>query len=208
MGWLLASVSLLLAAAAAYAWMNWLVLAPLDVAVSLDAPFHTERRIALRLSDRYFLYLLVDRHDAAFSQLRSLVGGAYGQTIEVDGVRKDAGEPPGVRIPIEWWLRTPEGDAVAGERNEVLGANSWSNKDVGRLLYKGDLPAGRYIFGAKLRDGIAEFHGIRARVVLNVDPKNLHSVMGASYWWATLFIPVALVGSLATGVFGLWRWMR
>jgi hypothetical protein len=143
----------------------------LDEPVSVDSPFHMVRNIGVTPGGRYFLWLTFDRRDASFERLRFLVGGAYGQRIEVDGVLRDSGEPPGMRIPVRWSLRSPTGVPVAEAQGDTLGAHSWSSREVGRLLYEGDLREGDYEFRATLADGISEFRGIRARLRLEREPK-------------------------------------
>lgn len=143
----------------------------LDEPVSVDAPFQMAKNIAVTPGGRYFLWLVFDRRDASFERLRALVGGAHGQKLEVGGVQRDAGEPPGLPIPVRWSLQTPAGVAVAEAQGEVLGSNSWSSQEVARLLYKGELRAGDYEFKAILDEGISEFRGIRARLRLEREPK-------------------------------------
>jgi hypothetical protein len=143
----------------------------LDEPVSIDAPFQMVRTIAITSGGRYFLWLAFDRRDATFERLRTLVGGAHGQTIEVGGALRDAGEPPGLRIPVWWSLQTQAGLPVAEAQGDVFGANSWSSQEVCRLLYTGDLPAGQYEFKATLAEGVGEFRGIRARFRLEREPK-------------------------------------
>ena len=143
----------------------------LDEPVSVDAPFQMVKNIAVKPGGRYFLWLAFDRRDASIERLRTLVGGAYGQKIEVGGVLRDAGEPPGLSIPVRWSLQTSAGERVAEAQGGVLGANSWSDQEVGRLLYQGDLRAGGYEFKATLDEGISEFRGIRARLRLEREPK-------------------------------------
>jgi len=83
----------------------------------------------------------------------------------------DAGEPPGLPIPVQWSLRSPTGALVAGAESDILGAHSWSSREVGRLLYDGDLRAGDYRFTATLAEGIVEFRGIRVQLRLDKEPK-------------------------------------
>ena len=208
MTWAAATVTLLLSAVIAYAWKSWLTAAPLDEPVTVADAFHFERLVTLRVSDRYFLELFFDREDATFEKLRSLVGGAYGQELEVDGRLIDAGEPRGLRVPVEWSLQSAAGEVVVFGPSDGLGANSWSGAEVGRLLYQGDIAAGDYTFSGTLRAGIPEFKGIRAHLRLGVSPKHTHSRLMGTYWLATMFIPVALLLSIGTTVFGLWAWLR
>ncbi len=208
MPWVIASVVLALSAVIAWVWMSWIATAPLNEPVSVSEPFTLQRPIALRLSDRYFLELQFDRRDASFERLRSLVGGAHGQKIEVNGQLVDAGEPPGIQIPVEWSLKDSKGVLVASGRSNSLGGNSYSSSEIGRLLHQGDFEAGQYTFSAALPKGITDFRGIRAYLRLSVEPKNSHSRTMGVYWLATIFIPVAIVASLGTGIVGLWAWLR
>ena len=143
----------------------------LDEPIAVDAPFQVVRDISLAIAGQYFLFLAFDRRDASFERLRSLIGGAYGQKIEANGTLVDADEPPGLPIPVRWALRSPTGAVLAGEQSDVLGAHSWSSREIARLLYKGDLRAGHYEFTAALAEGISELSGIRARLRLEREPK-------------------------------------
>ena len=139
---------------------------PLDVPVEIDAPFYVEREIALDASGRYGLFLVCDRRDASFERLRQLLGGAYGQKIEVNGMLHDANEPAGLLIPVHWLLQTRT--VTAGEaESATLGAQLHSKAEVGRLLYVGDLAAGECKFMAQLGKGIPDFCGIRCRFRLD-----------------------------------------
>ena len=208
MPWIVATVALVLSVVIARVWMSWLTAARLDQPISVAGAFHFERPVTLRVSDRYFLELCFDRRDATFETLRSLVGGTYGQKLEIGGRLLDAGEPPGLPIPLQWSLQNSAGDIVASGRSDVLGANSWSAAEVGRVLYQGDLDAGHYIFLSELTNGIPEFLGIRSHLRLEVSPKHTHSRLMATYWWATMFIPIALLVSIATAIAGLWTWAK
>ena len=143
----------------------------LDELVAVDAPFEMVKDVSLEIGGRYFLWLAFDRRDASFERLRALVGGAYGQKIEANGALVDVEEPAGLPIPVQWALQSPSGALVAGERSDVLGAHSFSSREVARLLYKGDLRAGNHKFSATLVEGVGEFRGIRARLRLVREPK-------------------------------------
>jgi hypothetical protein len=142
-----------------------------DVPVCVDATWCIDRRITIRRSGRYFLFLAFDRRDAPYEQLRALVGGAYGQKIEVDGVLVDAREPPGLPVPVEWSFRTNDNVVVARGDSQVLGGNSFSGDETARLLYSGYFAARDYCFGAELHHGITAFRGIRAHLRLEPEPK-------------------------------------
>ena len=139
---------------------------PLDVPVDMDAPFDVERDLTLDTPGRYGLYLAFDRRDASFARLRDLIGGTYGQKIEVNEILTDANEPPGLAIPIKWELQTNT-ETVAEEQSLTLGAHLWSEAEVGRLLYCGDFAAGGCKFKARLAKGIPELRNIRCRFRLD-----------------------------------------
>jgi hypothetical protein len=206
MNWAIASLLLLLAAVTAYLWMRWITVPPLDEAAIVGSSFRIERTIAVRVSDRYFLELRFDRRDASLDALRSLVGGAYGQKIERDGQLVDAGEPAGLPVPLHWSVRdTSSRTVVASGESDLLGANSWSAAEVGRLLYQGDITAGRYTFAAELASGLPEFRDVRARLVLSLSPSHAHSRVMGMYWLAALFVPLALLGFVVTAAVAVWK---
>ena len=134
-----------------------------DGAVSVDAPFNFEREFQLRSAGRYCLYLTFDRRDAPVERLRQLVGGAYGQTIEIDGKHVDIGEPPGVPVPLDWELRG-RNTVILRSQAVALGAQLWSEAEVRRLLFCSDLTAGDYKLEVELSEGVPEFRGIRTRL--------------------------------------------
>jgi hypothetical protein len=177
--------------------MRWFTSPRLDEPISIATPGRFERPVYIPVSDRYFLYIYFSRKDATFATLRAIVGGAYGQKIEVDGKLIDAGEPPGLAIPLRWSLQHAASGAVAAFGESLnLGCNSWSADEVGRLLHKWDIDAGRYIFKGELLRGVPEFQGIRARVVLALSPKHGHSWAIGVYNWPLLFLPLALLGAV------------
>ena len=198
-----ASIALLLISLVFIAWGRWITSPRLEQSVSVATPCQFERPVRIPVSDRYFLYLYFNRKDASFETLRLLVGGAYGQTIEVDGKHIDAGEQPGLQIPLHWSLRRADSDsATASGESAKLGSNSWSADEVGRLLHQCDIDAGRYIFRGELLRGVPEFGNIRARVVLELSPKHAHSWAMGVYWWGSLLMPFALFGAVLTALVG------
>jgi len=205
--WAIATFALLASAVAASAWTKWLTAPRLNEPVSIATSFSLERPITLRVADRHLLELLFDRRDASYPAMRALVGGALAQKIEREGRLVDAGEPSGLLIPLEWSLRTQAGSVVAQGRCDVLGSNSWSSTDVGRLLHQADFEAGEYMFSAARSAGIPEFQGVRVRVRVSVEPKLSHSRLMSTYWLAKAYIPAALFASLATGTVALWTWL-
>jgi hypothetical protein len=208
MPWAIATGILIFSAAIAHAWKYWLTAAPLDEPVSVSEAFSLERPVDLHVSERYSLELRFDRRDASFEKLRTLVGGAYGQKIEVNGHLIDAGEPLGLPIPVEWSLKNASGSVVVSGRSDVLGSGGWSRAEVGRQLYRGDLDAGQYTFSASLPKGVVQFHGIRAHLRLSFEPKLAHSRLMGTYWIASLVILVAIPASIVTGLLALWAWLK
>lgn len=204
--WVAASVGLLLVALGAYRWKQWVTTAPLDEPVVLAQPVKLVRSISVRASDRYFLELFFDRRDASFEALRSLVGGVHGQRIEVDGRLIDANEPPGLLIPLVWSLRDEEsGRVVAGGTADALGSNSWSAQEVGRVLYQGDVEAGRYTFSAELAAGIPAFERLRSHLKLSLSPMHSYSVAMRTYWLSAAVLPLAALGFVVTAAVAVWK---
>jgi len=199
----------LLSSVALYAWMRWITSPRLDQPLSVVTQDQFELPVRIPVSDRYFLCLYFNRSDASFETLRSLVGGAYGQTIEVDGKGIDAGEPPGLPIPLRWSLQQiHSGSVAASGESAKLGANSWSSNEVGRLLQQFDIDAGRYTFKGELLCGMPEFRNIRTRLALELLPAHGHSWAIGLYWWGSLLVPTTLVGAILTAVAGaivLWK---
>jgi hypothetical protein len=206
MNWTIASLLLLFAAVAAYLWMRWITAPPLDEPAAVASPFKFERTIAVHVSDRYFLELRFDRRDASFEALRSLVGGVHGQKVEKDGRLVDVGEPAGLLVPVLWSVRDADSRMViASGSSDVLGSNSWSAAEVGRLLYQGDIEAGRYTFAAELVSGLPEFRDIRARLLLSLSPPHTQSRIMGMYWLSALFVPLALLGFVVTAAIAAWK---
>ena len=207
MVWTVTSVALLLSAMALIAWMRWITSPRLDQFVSVATHWQFERPVRIRVSDRYFLYIYFSRKDASFEVLRAIVGGAYGQTMEVDGKRIDAGEPAGVPIPLRWSLRHAEtGSVVASAQSVKLGSNSWSADEVGRLLHQCDIAAGRYIFRGELLRGVPEFRNIHARLVLELLPKQAHSRVMGVYWLGSLLVPFTIIGAALAALAAIVLW--
>jgi len=199
----IASIALLLISLAFITWGRWITSPRLEQSVMVATPCQFERTVRIPVSDRYFLYLYFNRKDASFEALRSLVGGVYGQTIEVDGKHIDAGEPPGLVIPLRWSLRRADSDLVtASGESAKLGSNSWSADEVGRLLHQCDIDGGRYIFKGELLRGLPEFGNIRIRLVLGLSMKHAHSWAMGVYSWGSLLVPFALVGAVLTALVG------
>ena len=203
MAWIGTSVALLLTSAALFAWMRWITLPRLELPLSVAVSGRFELPVRIPVSDRYFLYLYFNREDASFETLRTLIGGAHGQKIEVDGKLIDAGEPSGLPIPLRWWLRRAESGLLAafGE-SDKLGSNSSSANEVGRLLHQFDIHAGRYTFTGELLGGLPEFRHIRARLVLELLPKHGHSWATTIYWLGSLLVPLAVIGALICALIG------
>ncbi len=179
MVWTVTSVALLLSAMALIAWMRWITSPRLDQFVSVATHWQFERPVRIRVSDRYFLYIYFSRKDASFEVLRAIVGGAYGQTMEVDGKRIESVK---------------------------LGSNSWSADEVGRLLHQCDIAAGRYIFRGELLRGVPEFRNIHARLVLELLPKQAHSRVMGVYWLGSLLVPFTIIGAALAALAAIVLW--
>jgi len=206
--WAILTACLLAGILIARAWIRWLVKPCLSERVDLASAFQFTRPIVLRASDRYFLELIVERGQRSFESLRVLMGGVPAQKIEVDGRLVDLGDPTGVVVPIRWSLANSAGPAVSGEGSGVVGSNSWSRREVGRLLYSGDVGAGKYVFSASLAGGLKEFAGVPTRIQLGVDPLHSTSRLVGSCWLAMGYVAAAPWLALGTGLLALWTLTR
>ena len=167
-------------------WSWWVEAPPLKQAIALSPPGKIEAPVKVRISDEYELWLNFERAGLSLKTLAEKTGGmsagSDGQPVET----------PGIPVSVRWQLSARSGGnpVFAGELQST-GANSSSRAAIGRLLGRGNIPAGNYLFNAEIVGDAAELHDVPANLTLLLEPEKGHSLAVKIDW------SLSLLGSFA-----------
>jgi hypothetical protein len=167
-------------------WSWWVEAPPLKQAIALSPPGKIETPVKVRISDEYELWLNFERAGLSLEALSEKTGGmragSDGQPVE----------NPGIPVCVRWQLSARSGGepVFAGEMRST-GANASSNAVIGRLLGRGEIPAGHYLFSAEIADDAAELREVPANLTLLLEPEKGHSLAVKIDW------SLSLLGSFA-----------